>query len=598
MPYIGNQPAPTNVNSSNITDGSIVNADINASAAIAVSKLDGVTSTNTELNLLDGVTATTAELNFVDGVTSNVQTQVDAKAPYATIAVTVVNSGGNKYVLDGTTQQLALLTPSVTYRFDQSDSSNSGHPLLLSTTSNGTHGGGSAFTTGVTAVGTPGSAGAYTQVKLEQDAPDTLYYYCSSHSGMGGEIDVRATVSSLSDLSVTSTAAELNILDGVTSTAAELNILDGVTATTAELNYVDGVTSSIQTQLDAAGGATNINGLSDATNDGLTMGMMTGALANDDGSSNSNVAIGRDSQSSVTSGAQNTSIGNYSHRYNVTGNYGVAVGYEALRGANGSSHSNNVGIGWRAATSVSTGDDNTIIGYKAGNALNTADNCVFIGSNAGLGNTSGAANMAIGFHTMALNTIGGYNTCLGHNAGYATVADDSVFIGASAGSTATTGSNKICIGRSAQPSSATSANEITLGSSSIATFRCQVQSISGLSDERDKTKIESLDVGLNFINALRPVSFEWDMRDKGRVGDADTGFIAQELAAVLANQNATIPGLVTTAQNANGEESFEASYAKLIPSMVLAIQELKTESVALKAENDALKARVTALEDA
>ncbi len=50
---------------------------------------------------------------------------------------------------------------------------------------------------------------------------------------------------------VTSTAAELNILDGVTSTAAELNILDGVTATTAELNHVDGVTSAIQTQIDA-----------------------------------------------------------------------------------------------------------------------------------------------------------------------------------------------------------------------------------------------------------------------------------------------------------------------------------------------------------
>jgi hypothetical protein len=50
---------------------------------------------------------------------------------------------------------------------------------------------------------------------------------------------------------VTSTAAELNILDGVTATAAELNIMDGVTATTAELNYTDGVTSNIQTQLDA-----------------------------------------------------------------------------------------------------------------------------------------------------------------------------------------------------------------------------------------------------------------------------------------------------------------------------------------------------------
>jgi hypothetical protein len=49
---------------------------------------------------------------------------------------------------------------------------------------------------------------------------------------------------------VTATAAELNILDGVTASTAELNILDGVTATTAELNYVTGVTSAIQTQID------------------------------------------------------------------------------------------------------------------------------------------------------------------------------------------------------------------------------------------------------------------------------------------------------------------------------------------------------------
>lgn len=54
----------------------------------------------------------------------------------------------------------------------------------------------------------------------------------------------------LSQLGVTATAAELNIMDGVTATAAEINKLDGLTATTAELNYIDGVTSNIQTQID------------------------------------------------------------------------------------------------------------------------------------------------------------------------------------------------------------------------------------------------------------------------------------------------------------------------------------------------------------
>ena len=61
---------------------------------------------------------------------------------------------------------------------------------------------------------------------------------------------VTATTAELNIMDgVTATTAELNILDGVTATPAELNILDGVTATTAELNYVDGVTSAIQTQI-------------------------------------------------------------------------------------------------------------------------------------------------------------------------------------------------------------------------------------------------------------------------------------------------------------------------------------------------------------
>tara|TARA_R110002153_G_scaffold120879_1_gene266129 strand:- start:304 stop:1080 length:777 start_codon:yes stop_codon:yes gene_type:complete len=50
---------------------------------------------------------------------------------------------------------------------------------------------------------------------------------------------------------LTATTAELNILDGVTATAAELNALDGITSTVTELNYTDGVTSAIQTQMDA-----------------------------------------------------------------------------------------------------------------------------------------------------------------------------------------------------------------------------------------------------------------------------------------------------------------------------------------------------------
>ena len=104
-----------------------------------------------------------------------------------TFTVTVVSTGsGNKYFIDGVQQDTVNLAEGFTYKFDQSDSSNAAHPLRFSTTSNGTHSGGSEYTTGVTTNGVPGNSGAYTQIQVAASAP-TLYYYCSNHSGMGGQ---------------------------------------------------------------------------------------------------------------------------------------------------------------------------------------------------------------------------------------------------------------------------------------------------------------------------------------------------------------------------------------------------------------------------
>ena len=124
-----------------------------------------------------------------------------------TINVTVVNAGsGNKYNMDGSAQPTLNLIEGYTYKFDQSASSNSGHPFRFSTTSDGTHGGGSEYTTGVTTSGTPGNAGAYTQIVVAASAP-TLYYYCSVHSGMGGTAYTASfsaeTIGSSSPLTIT-----------------------------------------------------------------------------------------------------------------------------------------------------------------------------------------------------------------------------------------------------------------------------------------------------------------------------------------------------------------------------------------------------------
>ena len=133
--------------------------------------------------------------------------------PSKTYTVTVTNPGsGNRYTLDGrvsgTNAMPITLEEGGTYTFDQSDSSNGGHPLRFSTTSNGTHGGGSEYTTGVTTNGVPGQAGAYTRITVAASAP-TLYYYCTAHSGMGAEITTPGSSGGVSNLDGT-TASVVN----------------------------------------------------------------------------------------------------------------------------------------------------------------------------------------------------------------------------------------------------------------------------------------------------------------------------------------------------------------------------------------------------
>ena len=151
---------------------------------------DGSTPGGIPMAKLSDVPVDLTDLTDVDGNINTATNNIEAFSG-TTYVVTVASgtnaySTGNKYYITDFTDAspTVTLTEGVTYRFDQSDSTNTEHPLKFSTTADGTHDSGIEYTTGVTYNGVPGQTGAYTEITVEVGAP-TLYYYCANHSGMG-----------------------------------------------------------------------------------------------------------------------------------------------------------------------------------------------------------------------------------------------------------------------------------------------------------------------------------------------------------------------------------------------------------------------------
>ena len=134
-----------------------------------------------------------------------------------TIIVTVADG---IFHFDGVKDTALSLKVGNTYRFDITDGTNGSHPLRFSTTSDGTHGGGSQYTTGVTVTSD--------YIQIIPQAAVTLYPYCTSHGGMGGSTQLNITVAN---------EIETNYVEWIVDTDA--NALTATVVSCSNFNHLD-----------------------------------------------------------------------------------------------------------------------------------------------------------------------------------------------------------------------------------------------------------------------------------------------------------------------------------------------------------------------
>jgi len=336
-----------------------------------------------------------------------------------------------------------------------------------------------------------------------------------------------------------------------------------------------------------------------------------------------NVAVGKESMFYNTTGAENVAIGNQSLTANTTGASNVAIGTNALT-AN-TTADDNVAIGRNTLSANTTGTRNIAIGRGAYYASDTENDNLAIGHNAMTTNTAGGTkNVAVGNYALDALTSGDNNTAVGYNAlTGCTTANSNTAFGSGAGTDVVGAQTGVYIGLNVNPGDGNGSNNAIVigsdftgggntfsfgkGSNVVSNVFTSNATFARNSDLHKKTNIESTDLGLSFINELRPVTFNWkpsnefpkhyvDYREENTMTtDINLyGMIAQEVESALDKVGH---------KNFGGWSEEEDGSQKLAQSMFIyplinAVQELSTKNDSLETSNTALIARIEALENA
>jgi hypothetical protein len=303
-----------------------------------------------------------------------------------------------------------------------------------------------------------------------------------------------------------------------------------------------------------------------------------------------NLNIGFQAGMNTTIGFHNVHVGTFSGMTNTIGSQNSFVGSET--GVSNSEGMMNSFFGRRAGYLNNLGNENTFIGCYAGQNNSSGNHNSFFGVTTGNSNTTGAENTFLGAHAGYYNSTGNNNTFIGNFAGqFNSVGSNNVYIGFNAEGSSSNLTNAIVIGAGAVVNSS---NSVVIGNSSITNISGQV-GWGTLSDRRLKENITDEPLGLDFIQQLRPVRYNYSA--EGQKGRIYSGLIAQDVSKILDDLGINFSGIV---QPENEKDFFSIRYAELTIPLINAVQEQQDQIDALKKQNELLwkeLKRITELEE-